>query len=43
MNQEQVTKYAEDLYYLDAELIMANDGYNHDPEAHNLCSVICEF
>lgn len=43
MTEQEVIKYAENLYFLYAELIAANDGYKHDPEAHNLCSAVCQM
>lgn len=43
MNIETAKKYAENLLFLYVELMAANDGYKHDPEAHNLCSAVCEM
>jgi hypothetical protein len=43
MNADLVKTYAQNLLFLYVELIAANDGYKHDPEAHNLCSAVCEM
>lgn len=43
MTEQEIIKYAENLHFLYAELILANDGYKHDPEAHNLCSAVCQM
>ena len=43
MTEEEVKKYAFNLYALYVELLATNKGYAHDPEAHNLCSAVCNF
>lgn len=40
MNEDEIVAYAQNLYSAYCLLILENEGYVHDPEAHNLCSAI---
>lgn len=43
MTEEEVKKHGFNLYALYVELVLVNKDYAHDPEAHNLCSAVCQF